>query len=344
MKRDRVAYSYEKVEFLKDLIDGLTSLSRNPSAASLRRVNSITIHEKNYREVVSNPKYQSLTWQIDSPGTNNLDNEQEEQEEEEMELRFRRGIDVENGSSYIGNGHDLHIRNVELETLLANFKNLLDQSRHREKKLLKVLEESGIEHHIDFTIDDEAELMHQDPSFLRGVIDRSGWLIGLLIFQSMSSFILRYNEALLQSHPVIVYFLTMLVGAGGNAGNQATVRAIRGIALGTLTEATMIPFIIKEVCTGFALSLILGVFGMIRVTVLASTSMTEAFAISIALSTIVFTSVCLGALLPIFFHKIGIDSAHSSTTIQVIMDILGVIITCTVSTKLLDGLLNQYIS
>lgn len=28
---------------------------------------------------------------------------------------------------------------------------------------------------------------------------------------------------------MIVYFLTMLVGAGGNAGNQASVRVIRGI-------------------------------------------------------------------------------------------------------------------
>jgi len=45
-----------------------------------------------------------------------------------------------------------------------------------------------------------------------------------LILQSMSSFILARNEALLQKHLVIVRFLTMLVGAGGNAGNQASVR------------------------------------------------------------------------------------------------------------------------
>jgi hypothetical protein len=28
-------------------------------------------------------------------------------------------------------------------------------------------------------------------------------------------------------HPVIIYFLTMLVGAGGNAGNQASVRGTK---------------------------------------------------------------------------------------------------------------------
>ena len=63
-----------------------------------------------------------------------------------------------------------------------------------------------------------------EESFWHSVYDRAGWLVGLLMMQSMSSFILARNEALLQEHLVIVRFLTMLVGAGGNAGNQASVR------------------------------------------------------------------------------------------------------------------------
>lgn len=56
------------------------------------------------------------------------------------------------------------------------------------------------------------------------ILDRAGWLVGLLVLQSMSSFIIQRNETMLQKHLVIVRFLTMLVGAGGNAGNQASVR------------------------------------------------------------------------------------------------------------------------
>ena len=44
---------------------------------------------------------------------------------------------------------------------------------------------------------------------------------------------------------------------------------------------------------------------------------------TLALSMIVFSSICLGAVLPLLLQKIGVDPAHSSTTIQVIMDILG---------------------
>jgi hypothetical protein len=61
-------------------------------------------------------------------------------------------------------------------------------------------------------------------SFLDAVKDRANWLVGLLILQSCSGFILSHNEELLDRHPMIIYFLTMLVGAGGNAGNQASVR------------------------------------------------------------------------------------------------------------------------
>jgi Mg/Co/Ni transporter MgtE len=35
--------------------------------------------------------------------------------------------------------------------------------------------------------------------------------------------------SLLQDHIVVTLFLTMLVGAGGNAGNQSAIKVIRGL-------------------------------------------------------------------------------------------------------------------
>ncbi len=151
---------------------------------------------------------------------------------------------------------------------------------------------------------------------------RAKWLVGLLFFQSCSGFILSRNEILLQDHPVIIYFLTMLVGAGGNAGNQASVRVIRGLALGTLNPETQSQFLSRELRMAFALSLILSLAGFFRAT-LFHTPLPETMAITLALSMIVFSSICLGAVLPLLLQKIGIDPAHSSTSIQVVMDILG---------------------
>ena len=83
---------------------------------------------------------------------------------------------------------------------------------------------SDIEQESCEEFDENACPIEPDISFKDALKDRAYWLVGLLSLQSMSGFILARNEELLQTHPVIVYFLTMLVGAGGNAGNQAAVR------------------------------------------------------------------------------------------------------------------------
>jgi hypothetical protein len=47
---------------------------------------------------------------------------------------------------------------------------------------------------------------------------------------------------------------------------------------------------------------------------------------------IVYVAVLFGTLLPQAMHRFGIDPAHSSAAIQVSMDIIGITITCVLST------------
>lgn len=176
---------------------------------------------------------------------------------------------------------------------------------------------------------------HHVGTFWHDIKERGGWLIGLLFLQSCSSFIIQYNESFLQGHMVIVQFLTMLVGAGGNAGNQASVRVIRGLAVGSLNERTMRPFLRQEIKMGFGLSALLGLTGCIRAA-LFRTPVGETIAVTTSLCAIVLISVVIGNMLPLGMKKVGIDPAHSSTTIQVVMDIMGVLITVCVSSFVLS--------
>ena len=63
---------------------------------------------------------------------------------------------------------------------------------------------------------------------------RRRWLLGLLVLQSTSSVVLDAYQDLLKHHLVVTLFLTMLVGAGGNAGNQSAIKVIRGLVRGLL--------------------------------------------------------------------------------------------------------------
>jgi len=150
---------------------------------------------------------------------------------------------------------------------------------------------------VDGSADGECPI-EPNVSFRDALRDRAYWLVGLLVAQSCSSFFLARNEELLQTYPTIIYFLTMLVGAGGNAGNQASVRVIRGIALGAVNEKTQQRFLNREFRMAIALSCILSLAGFLRAAFF-QTPFAETVAITSALSLIVFTSVCLGAVLPL---------------------------------------------
>jgi len=166
--------------------------------------------------------------------------------------------------------------------------------------------------------------------FKAALQSRATWLVGLLAAQSMSSFVLVENEALITSHPSVVFFMTMLVGAGGNAGNQAAVRVIRGLATGTVSEKSRWQFLRREVKMGAAIATILTVVGFVRVAVF-KTAFDDTVAVTASLFIITFISVALGAALPLLLDKINVDPAHASTTIQVVMDIMGVLIVCAMS-------------
>lgn len=160
-------------------------------------------------------------------------------------------------------------------------------------------------------------------------LSRGRWLLGLLILQSTSSFVLDQYQELLRDHLVVTLFLTMLVGAGGNAGNQSAIKVIRGLATGTIkpTWPAMMRTIQEQSMVGLLLGTGLSLGGFVRVFATNGDPLNAA-AISLSLFLIVMTSVVLGSGLPFGLTKIGIDPANAGTSIQVVMDILGVGITC----------------
>jgi Mg/Co/Ni transporter MgtE len=131
----------------------------------------------------------------------------------------------------------------------------------------------------------------------------------------------------------------MLVGAGGNAGNQASVRIIRGIALGAVNEHNRPRILLREFFMAIAICLLVCGIGLVRCIFFSHNTLQETAAIIASLAVIVFVSIILGAILPFLLLSLGVDCAHASTTIQVFMDILGVLFTCSISSLLLRTLL-----
>jgi cation transporter-like permease len=175
----------------------------------------------------------------------------------------------------------------------------------------------------------------EEGSFFRRIIvERFLLLAGLMAFQSLSSEIISHFQGFIKEHMIVTLFLTMLVGAGGNAGSQSAVNIIRGMATGRVTGFSAV---IPELVNGLVLATLLVFCGFARVYFLHAGTLDECLAVVASLFLIVATSVVIGAALPLMLDRCGFDGAHAGPLIQVVMDISGVWTTCVVCEAVLGG-------
>ena len=188
-------------------------------------------------------------------------------------------------------------------------------------------------------LETRGEALQSDPELV-GVVPeaymRVRWLLGLLILQSTSSLVLSQYEDLIKENIVVTLFLTMLVGAGGNAGNQSAIHVIRGLATGEMDDSPecLRKTLSEQFQVGLLLGTALSTAGFVRVLLTSpegTSDLVGPLAIATSLFAIVTTSTCVGTVLPFLLMKFKQDPANAGTTVQVIMDVSGVIITCTVA-------------
>ncbi|MDQ5890541.1 MAG: Magnesium transporter MgtE [Candidatus Dependentiae bacterium] len=166
--------------------------------------------------------------------------------------------------------------------------------------------------------------------------ERSKWLSGLLLLQSVSSVIMRRYEGMLADNVVLTLFLSMLVGTGGNAGNQSATLVIRGLATGEIGRKRRLSLFFREFRLSIMIASLLSVLSFCRVWVMHG-NLAAAFAISASLFSIVCVSMLLGTLIPLTLHHFKIDPAHSAAPfLATLMDVIGILIYCSICSYLLS--------
>jgi magnesium transporter len=167
------------------------------------------------------------------------------------------------------------------------------------------------------------------------VRQRIPWLIGLLLLQSFSSMILFQYNSMISNYAIITLFLTMLIGTGGNAGNQSATLVIRGLTTKEITRQNSIKMLMREMGISLILASIIVLVGSIRIFYTAQ-DIISTIAITLSLFLIIVTSITLGTLIPIILERLNLDPAHSAAPfLTTLMDILGVLIYCVVCSKIL---------
>jgi magnesium transporter len=177
---------------------------------------------------------------------------------------------------------------------------------------------------------------------------RASWLVILFLGEMLTATALKYYEGELAKAIVLSLFLPLVVSSGGNAGSQAATLVIRALALGEFKLKDWWRIMRRELAAGLALGLILGVIGVVRISVWSYVFPNTygdhwglvAATVGVSLVGIVMWGSLMGSMLPLVIKRCGFDPATSSAPfIATLVDVTGLIIYFTVALVIMRGTL-----
>lgn len=177
---------------------------------------------------------------------------------------------------------------------------------------------------------------YMDTPFFTVVLQRVQWLLPLLLLQSVSAWVMNLYGATIENNAILTFFLTMLVGTGGNVGNQSSTLMVRGLVTGEINIKNKLDVLIRELKVAFFTGGILVSACLVRIFLTHGSTYPSLAAISLSLFAIVLSSAFLGTFIPILLDKMGVDPANSAAPfISTLMDIIGVSIYCVIASLIL---------
>ena len=182
-----------------------------------------------------------------------------------------------------------------------------------------------------------------DQSVWRIWLNRVPWLMLLMISATFTGLIINTYEATLSSlSPLLFACIPMLMDTGGNAGSQASVTIIRGLALDEIHFKDLFKVVWKEIRVSVLLALSLSVvcFGKLLLidNLIFGYDYTVKLSalIAVALLFTVVIAKVVGCMLPLLAKKVNLDPAVvASPFITTIVDALSLIIYCNISVAVL---------
>ena len=180
--------------------------------------------------------------------------------------------------------------------------------------ILDVIEDEATE---DFErmagVMDDSDTEYLDMGVFRHVKNRLPWLIFLTISLMITGSIIAKFESVLSQVIILVSYLPLLMGTGGNTGSQAATLVIRGMAVDDIDLKDVFKVFWKELRISLILGVILSVINLAKVMLVDGQSFMIGFTVATSMIVIVVFAKLLGGLLPMGAKKVGIDPALMAT-------------------------------
>ena len=165
--------------------------------------------------------------------------------------------------------------------------------------------------------------------------NRIVWLLILMLSAAITGNILAQYEAAFAVAPLLVAFIPMIMGTGGNCGSQSSTLIIRGLATDEIKLKDIFRVIWKEIRVAFIVGVALAIVNAIRVIIqYRDIQLAAVLGITLIVTTII--SKVLGCVLPMLAKRLKLDPAiMAAPLITTLVDVCSILVYFQVATSIM---------
>ncbi|HSA57813.1 MAG TPA: magnesium transporter [Gemmatimonadaceae bacterium] len=200
---------------------------------------------------------------------------------------------------------------------------------------------------IDAIVDEQTEDVQrlgavqplEEPYFQAGFWDvarkRVVWLVILFLGGLFTVTAMRRYTAFIDAVKALAFYVPLIISSGGNSGSQSATLITRALAVGDVELRDVLRVLQRELGQGLILGSGLGLIAFASAMILGL-GIPVVMVVALSLVLVVLVGTVVGAMLPLFLRRIGIDPAiASSPFVASVVDVTGIVIYFTVAGRIL---------
>lgn len=161
------------------------------------------------------------------------------------------------------------------------------------------------------------------------------WLLILMLSSAFTGNILTKYEDAFAVVPILVAFIPMIMGTGGNCGSQSSTLIIRGLATDEIKLKDVFRVLWKEIRVAIVVGIALAIVNMIRI-MIQYKNMQLAIVLSITLIATVVIAKVIGCTLPLLAKRLKLDPAiMAAPLITTVVDVCSILVYFQVATHIM---------
>lgn len=174
-----------------------------------------------------------------------------------------------------------------------------------------------------------------DTSVFKHSKNRIVWLLILMLSSAVTGGIITAYETAFAAVPLLVAFIPMIMGTGGNCGSQSSTLIIRGLATDEIDLKDLFKALWKEFRVSLVVGIALAIVNGIRI-MIQYQDLQLAIVIGLTLIATVILAKALGCVLPLLAKKLKLDPAiMASPLITTLVDIFSILVYFQIATALM---------